>query len=134
MRLCTLNTFENAVVQEQVVVQEIPPAPQVVDSFPLLGDAAAGEYNQIPQPLVIFQEIPEVQALNTSSTSTNNGVPAATHAAVNVHVDAKFPLFYATSPGLITILSSNRPRERETLLHCFRLRHSVSIDHGKFRQ
>ena len=38
---------------------------------------------------------------------------------VNVHVDAKFFSFFATSPGLITTQSSNRPRERETSLHCF---------------
>ena len=44
-----------------------------------------------------------------------------------------FP-FHASLLGLITTQSSNRPRERETLLHCFRLRHSVYVDHGKFRQ
>ena len=41
------NTLENPVVQEQVVVQEIPQAPQVVDSSPLLGDVAARECNQV---------------------------------------------------------------------------------------
>ena len=40
----------------QMVVQEIPQAPQVVDSSPLLGDVAAREHNQILQPLVIFHE------------------------------------------------------------------------------
>ena len=90
----TQNTFENPVVQEQVVVQEFSQAPQVADSFSLLKEVAAREYNQVLQPPVIFQEIPEVQvveriqssqtALNTSSTSTNSGVPAATHAATAV--------------------------------------------------
>ena len=42
-RETTENTFENPVVQEQVVIQEIPQAPQVVDSFPLLGGVAARE-------------------------------------------------------------------------------------------
>ena len=80
----TRNTFENPVVQEQVVVQEIPQAPQAVDSFPLLGDVAAREYNHVLQPHVILQNIPEVHvvasqtALNTSSTSTSSGVHAAT--------------------------------------------------------
>ena len=87
----TQNTLENPVVQEQVVVQEILEAPQVVDSFPLLGDVAARDYNQVLQSPVIFQEIPEVQiveriqtALNTSSTSTSSGVLAATHAATSL--------------------------------------------------
>ena len=73
-----------------MVVQEIPQAPQVVDSSPLLGDITACEYNQVLQPPVFFlkkKEIPEVQvvvsqtALSKSSTSTSNGAPAATHAA-----------------------------------------------------
>ena len=83
----TQNTLENPVVHEQVVVQEILQAPQVVDSSPILGDVAPREYNQVHQPPVIFQEISEVQvvasqtAFNTSSTSTSSGVLAATHAA-----------------------------------------------------
>ena len=81
-------------MQEQVVIQEIPPvsivermqAPQVVDSFPLLEDFAA-----ILQPHVPFHEFPEVQVaeriqeqiveaidvmtLNTNSTSTSSSDP-----------------------------------------------------------
>ena len=35
--------MKNPVVQERVIVQEIPQAPQVVDSSPILGDVAARE-------------------------------------------------------------------------------------------
>ena len=64
----TQNTFENPAVQEHVIFQEIPQAPQVVDSFPLLEGVAAREYNQVhqeqigatPQAQVIVQEIPEI--------------------------------------------------------------------------
>ena len=103
------NTFENAFVQEQVIFQEIPHAPQVVDSFPLLEDVAAREYNQVHheqlvatvQPYVPFHEFPEVQVaeriqeqivktidvtpqasqmtFNTSSTSTSSFVPVCNH-------------------------------------------------------
>ena len=55
----TPNIVENPALQEQVIVQEIPPvsivermqAPQVVDSFPLLEDFAATE-----QPHIIFKK------------------------------------------------------------------------------
>ena len=95
----TQNTFENPAVQEQVIVQEIPQAPQVVDSFPRLQEFVAPTCNQVLQeqivatvrPHVRFQDFPEIQvveriqvsqtALNTSSTSTSSGVPAATYAA-----------------------------------------------------
>ena len=96
----TQNTFQNPAVQEQVMFQEIPQAPQVVDSFPLLEDVALCENNQVHQeqivatvqPHVLLQGIPVVQVaertqelivetidvnsqasqmtLNTSSTST----------------------------------------------------------------
>ena len=46
----------NPPVQEQVVVQEIPQAPQVVDSSPLLVDFAAREHNHILLPPVIFSK------------------------------------------------------------------------------
>jgi len=62
----TQNIVEIPVVQEQVIVQEMPQvslveriqAPQVVDSFPLLEDFAA-----TVQPHVISQEIPQVQVV-----------------------------------------------------------------------
>ena len=94
----TQNTFENPVLQEQVIAQEIPQAREVVDSSPIVGDVAAREYNQVLQPPVIFQEIPEVRvvasqtALNTSSTSTSSGVPAATHAATALAATDDFPI------------------------------------------
>ena len=87
-------------VQEQVAVQEIPQAPQVVDSSPLLGDVTASECNQVLLPPVLFQEIPEVQvvasqtALSTSFTSTSSGVPAATHAATAFLDDEQMLLRY----------------------------------------
>ena len=67
----TQRTFGFPAVQEQVVFQAIPQTPQVVDSFPRLGDVAAREYNQVHQeqlvatiqPPVIFEEIPEVQVV-----------------------------------------------------------------------
>ena len=57
---------ENPAVQEQVIIQEVPPfsivermqAPQVVGSFPFLEDFAA-----TVQSLSIFQEIPQVQGV-----------------------------------------------------------------------
>ena len=108
--MTTQNAFENPVVQQQVIFQDIPQAPQVVDSSPLLGDVAAREYNQALQPPVIFQEITEVQvvasqtALNTSSTSTSSGVPAATHAATALAASDVFPI--------LPILDDSRRRRR----------------------
>ena len=51
----TQHRVGNPAVQEHVIVQEIPQAPQVVDSSPLLGDVAAREYNQVLLPPVIFR-------------------------------------------------------------------------------
>ena len=67
----TQNTFKNRAVQEQVIVQEIPQAPQVVDSFPPQQEFVAPMCNQVlqeqivatVQPHVRFQEISEVQVV-----------------------------------------------------------------------
>ena len=76
----TQNTFENPVVQEQVVVQEIPQAPQVVDSFPLLGDVAAHECNEVFQPPVIFS-----RNSRGSGCGADTGFTDGTH--YELHVD-----------------------------------------------
>ena len=58
----TLNIVEIPVVQKQVIVQEIPQAPQIVDSTPLL-EFVAAQIIATVQPQVIFQEIPQVQVV-----------------------------------------------------------------------
>ena len=106
----TQHRVENPAVQEQVIYQEIPQAPQVVDPFPPLEEFVAPMSNQVlqwqivatVQPHVRFQEISEVQVveriqvsqttLNTSSTSTSSGVPAATHAATALAAAVDIPL------------------------------------------
>ena len=62
----TQNIVEIPVVQEQVIVQEIPQAPQIIGSFPLLDDVAA-QIDATVQPHVFF-----------SRNSTGSGCGAVT--------------------------------------------------------
>ena len=56
----TQNTFENPAVHEQVIVQEIPQAPQVVDSFPPSQEFVAPMCNQVLQEQIVASVRPHV--------------------------------------------------------------------------
>ena len=58
----TQNIVETPVVKEQVIVQEIFQAPQIIDPLLLLEDVAA-QIDATVQQHVIFQEIPQVQVM-----------------------------------------------------------------------
>ena len=56
----TQNTFENPTVQEQVIVQEIPQAPQVVASFPPFEEFFAPMCHQVLQEQIVATVRPHV--------------------------------------------------------------------------
>ena len=129
----TQHRVGNPAVPEQVVVQEIPQVPQVVDSSPLLGDAAAREYNQVLLPPVIFHEIPKVQvvalqmAINTSSTSTSNGVLAATHAATAFLDDEQMLFLYEEQIDQCVHMLKTKKEMIEAGCCCLRTRPSCNL-------